>query len=70
MDEGSTMQTLGVYRVEFLSGPNIVHEYEVRAMDGREALVMARMDLPRVKERHGATDYRVFDPVSLIYLNR
>jgi hypothetical protein len=65
---GAMKQTLLHYRVEFMDGVKTVHQYEVRAADGREALVMARTDLPSMKERYGATGYRVFDLVSLTYL--
>lgn len=64
------INTLYIFRVEFLAGDEIIRAYEVKAVDAREALVMARIDLPRMKKRHRATNYRVFDPISLRYLNR
>jgi hypothetical protein len=59
---------LAVYRVDFLAAGAVIFTYDVKAMDAREALVMARIDFRRVRASHQATDYRVFDPVSLTYL--
>jgi hypothetical protein len=58
---------LTTFVVEFTASPEVVHRYDVKALNEQEALAMARADFGRIRRLHGATDYRVFNPRSMVY---